>query len=160
MLDVVTVYTDGSGTAKTEEPGGFAYTIQFKDRRVERWNWKPAVTVNQMEMAAIQAALLTVKLTRHPLFLYSDSLYCVNALTQWIHSWTYNGWITATGQPVKNRKMIERTAFLLERHRKVRHVCLYHVKGHSGVWENERCDYLAGRARKEKMSNCDKEVIL
>ncbi|KAI9656475.1 MAG: hypothetical protein M1821_004682 [Bathelium mastoideum] len=41
------------------------------------------------------------------LVIATDSSYVVEGCTQWIKRWRQNGWITATGKPVKNRDLWE-----------------------------------------------------
>ena len=45
----------------------------------------------------------------------SDSKYCVNGASQWVHGWQANGWKTASKQPVKNRELWEEVIALTKK---------------------------------------------
>lgn len=38
----------------------------------------------------------------------SDSSYCINSITKWVAKWSKNNWLTANGDPVKNRDTLEK----------------------------------------------------
>src|ERR1017187_2977580 len=62
-------------------------------------------TINAMELMAINLAL------DHPntkyVTIYSDSQYCISALTVWYKNWQRNDWKTPLGEPVKNKELIQ-----------------------------------------------------
>ena len=60
----------------------------------------------------------------------TDSEYIYNAITkEWLRAWSKKGWVTANGDPVKNKDLWERVLSLLEEYDDT--VCsYYHVKGH------------------------------
>ena len=66
----------------------------------------------------------------------TDSQYVKNGITQWIHNWQRNGWVTSAGKPVKNqdlwRALYNLVSELL--------VTWHWVKGHAGNAYNEMCD--------------------
>ena len=72
--------------------------------------------------------------------LFTDSQYLKNAFTKgWLNSWKKKGWVTATGEPVKNQDLwLELDALFA-----ARKVNFHWVKGHDGDKYNERCDKLA-----------------
>lgn len=161
VLPQVDVWTDASARAPadgTRYVAGCAFVALFDGRRVERWWCREETTVNQAELLAIYGALVTVKLTRHPVKIYTDSQYACKSLNEYVHKWRRCGWVTSRGQPVLNRNLIERVMFHVERHRKVRSLRVEHVPGHAGITENERADHLAGEARKGHLSNMGHEL--
>lgn len=73
------------------------------------------------------------------LFLYSDSKYMLDGVTAFIKVWRTNGWVTTNRKPVKNIDLWQRLDGLVES----REIQWRWVKGHSGIPENERVDFLA-----------------
>ena len=156
---MVYIWTDGSASVKHKN-GGLAFVSTFNDRRIERWCGFRNATVNQMELGAVYAALLTLRPTKHPVLIRSDSTYSINALTKWFRGWRRSGWLTAAGQPVKNRELIEVILAQIEEYRKHAPINFKHVKGHSGAHENERADFLCGQARCNQLSSFKDRLIL
>jgi ribonuclease HI len=75
----------------------------------------------------------------------TDSQYCVNGATQWVHGWKANGWKTAQKQPVKNKPLWERVDKLA----RLTGATFEWVKGHNGDFGNNLADLWAtdGRTR-------------
>jgi ribonuclease HI len=72
-------------------------------------------------------------------------VYVRNGITQYMHNWKRNGWMTAARQPVKNVDLWKRLDEAVRRH----DVTWHWVKGHAGHPENERADRLAARGLRE-----------
>ncbi|KAJ7054354.1 putative ribonuclease H1 [Mycena amicta] len=56
------------------------------------------------------------QLQNNPFFMlniFTDSQYAIDCLTKWIGTWEQNGWRTSTGEPVKNRDLIEEASDLV-----------------------------------------------
>lgn len=91
-------YTDGSShKLNNNSCGGYGITT-FDDNETligcccQQFSTK--VTNNQMELMAI---LRTFEIKNEyyknePIIIYSDSAYCINALSSWIYTWCNNGW--------------------------------------------------------------------
>ena len=62
----------------------------------------------------------------------TDSEYLFNAMTKdWITSWCNKGWLTATGEPVKNKDLWEKVYYAQRRCSDAGiEVMFYHIKGH------------------------------
>lgn len=62
----------------------------------------------------------------------TDSEYIYNAINnEWYANWQRKGWLTAAGEPVKNRDMWEKAAELLSMiHATETELVVYHIKGH------------------------------
>lgn len=89
--------------------------------------------------------------TTSPLTIYSDSKYAICAITVWSKQWRQSEWCKKnTGEPVKNRDIIERAADDWEalQNDARRTVRVVHVRGHSGDPGNEAADQLAVRGAK------------
>ena len=84
------------------------------------------------EMHALKAALEFLWPRKQQAQIITDSEYLFNAMTKgWVTSWARKGWVTATGEPVKNKDLWE--AIHIERKRCVDsnvEVMFYHIKGH------------------------------
>ena len=150
----ILVYTDGSARQCSSRrdggevfPGGFGIVLLCGDRRLEQYMHVREATINQMEISAIYAALMLVNPSFH-IVVYTDSKYCINCITKWSVAWRKYGWSNVHGEPVVNRDVIEailaRMSYVVASGGSV---TFKHVRGHSGVAENERADALAHRAR-------------
>ena len=136
-----TLYTDG---ACSQTIGGFASVVvspSGKHLPVADGPFKDT-TNNQMEMMAVIAGLNFIHKRMGPrnVLVISDSKYVINGITQWIHNWKKNGWITAGGKLVKNAALWER----MEEARNLHSFTRFEwVKGHAGNHFNELADQLA-----------------
>lgn len=143
----VHIFTDGSASTR-DRSGGWGAFLVCQNYTKEISGGVFDTSIGAMELEAIRQALLRVKTRVRPLIVYSDSMYAVKALSAWWYGWSRRGWMTSSGQPVKHREIIEEIVSL----QKDRIVAYQHVKGHSGVWGNERADALATSARKAMVS--------
>lgn len=106
---------------------------------------------NQAELRAVMTTLEWIldkgkDLTK--VYIYSDSKYTVIGSNEWLDKWARNGWRTASGAEIKNKRMWMETEDLLD---KVRKQCVdgFHlewVRGHDGDTGNEAADALATKA--------------
>ena len=81
-------------------------------------------------MEALSAGLYYLGAGAEDIFLVSDSEYITNCINkEWYKNWQRKGWITAAGEPVKNRDLWERIAYMLERYGD-NELTVYHIKGH------------------------------
>lgn len=145
MDDLVELYTDGACSGNPG-PGGWGFILRHKATKKELVDSEgaPNTTNNQMELTAVIKGLEALKRDCH-VELYSDSVYVGKGMSQWMKNWKANGWKRREGRqmkPIKNEELWRRLDQLLARHE----VTFYHVKGHSGHPENERCDRLAVEA--------------
>ena len=98
-------------------------------------------TNNRMEMTAVIRALESLKRSCE-VMIYTDSVYVMKGITEWIEQWKKRNWKTAAKKPVKNVELWLRLEQAIQPH----DVKWTWVKGHSGVPENERADELATTA--------------
>lgn len=137
MIEVA-IWTDGSGT--TDAPGGWAYVALCKGVTKEQIGGALRTTNNRMELMGPIRALedLTRPCRVH---ITTDSQYVCHAFLQnWIEGWKRKQW-----RGVKNTDLWHRLLRAGDRHDITWHWC----KGHAGQPENERCDVLAGEARRD-----------
>ena len=134
----IKVYTDGACRGNPG-PGGWGVYIQLNDEEKDLYGGNPETTNNQMEMQAALEALKYLKDKNDVIELYTDSNYLRQGITEWIHKWKLNNWITAAKKPVANRDLWIEISDLNEK----MNVQWNWVKGHAGDPGNERADQLA-----------------
>jgi ribonuclease HI len=130
------IYTDGSSRGNPG-PGGWGAHINTRGKIYEIYGREQNTTNNQMEL---QAAIEALKFFKKPteIKLYTDSVYVLKGITEWIIGWKKNGWKKKSGQ-LKNINQWKELDSLNSFHT----VDWIKVKGHSGDPGNDRADYLA-----------------
>ena len=96
----------------------------------------------------ITAAIKALEALKKPCIveLYTDSSYVKNAFEKnWLKNWQNNGWKSKGRKAIANKDLWLQLLVLSQKHE----VSWHWVKGHSGDVENDRCDELAVKARKE-----------
>ena len=128
------IYTDG-GCHPNPGHGTWAYVLVDQHNYVMDSGRGDVmeVTNNQMELRACIEGLKSKELPLGTVSVYTDSRYARDGITKWIHGWRKNGFVTKTGQPVKNQEL------WLELDKLVwaKGVKFYWIKGHSGNRFNE-----------------------
>lgn len=152
---IVEVWTDGSGT--TCGPWGYAAILRAVDKNGEVHErevvgWGDEGTNN---VAELTAAIEGLRVLTRPckVEVITDSKYVMNGFvpcddqpTGRVERWQKRGWVTSMDrEPIKNRELWEELDREVRRHRSVN---WRHVKGHAKIDPNERCDKLAGQARR------------
>ena len=100
---MIKIYTDGS-CLENPGNGGWAAIIIDDGKKTKIKGSKKNTTNNQMElMAPIEALKKIPKGSNVQIF--TDSKYVKSGITEWIHNWKKNGWITANKQKVKNKDL-------------------------------------------------------
>lgn len=141
----VTIYTDGACSGNPG-PGGWGAILMCDGIQKEISGASENTTNNIMEITAVLEALKLLKFECE-VEIYSDSAYVVNAFNQgWINNWKKNNWKTASKEPVKNQELWEELYDLTKKHK----VEFIKVKGHSDNEFNNRCDFLATSAIKDR----------
>ncbi len=135
----VEIFTDGACRGNPG-PGGWGAILRFGENEKEIFGGEAATTNNKMELTAVIRALEALKQPSR-VKLYTDSLYVMKGIQEWIHSWKRNGWKTADKKDVKNKELWVELDELRKRHQ----IEWHWVKGHAGHPENERADALANR---------------
>ena len=131
---MITLYTDGAAKGNPG-PGGYGTVLIFGKHRKELTQGFRLTTNNRMELLAVIAGLEALKTNEHPVTIYSDSKYVVDAINKgWLESWVKKGF-----KGKKNVDLWQRFLPLQKRFK----LTFKWVKGHAGIPENERCDQLA-----------------
>jgi len=136
----IIIYTDGACSGNPG-PGGWGSVLLYNGHRREMSGGDEETTNNRMEMMAVIQALETLK-RPCSVKIYTDSVYVMKGMTEWIEQWKKRNWKTAAKKPVKNVELWQRLEQATSRH----DIKWQWVKGHSGVPENERADELATTA--------------
>ena len=97
-----------------------------------RSNYEHESTNQRGELLALLTALDYIYSAKQEAQVITDSEYLFNAMTKgWYNKWSLNGWVTATGEPVKNADVWREIA-----HAKAYcniasiEINFYHIKGH------------------------------
>lgn len=143
---ILRIYTDGSSLANGKVGSRAGVGVYFgpgDPRNVsERLQGEPQ-TNQRAELMAILRALEKSPLAE-PVQIISDSQYSINCVTQWAHGWKLKGWLTATGEKVKNQDIIRAVLDKMgERTRSAGATTFQWVKGHSTDVGNQAADRLA-----------------
>jgi ribonuclease HI len=171
------VYTDGSsiGNGKKDCVSGCGVYFEHNGEKISISSKKAAeickvdLTTESNNIGELMAIFLAlVKSDKNKkLTVYSDSMYCINSITNWYKNWEKNGWITSSGDPVKNKDLLIK---IIEEKLKFNQVEFLHVKGHKKepfdknskdwlTWNgNSIADYLATTSIKKE--NCIKNEKL
>jgi ribonuclease HI len=136
---ITSIYTDGACTGNPG-PGGWGVVIYFDNNAChELGGGAKQTTNNRMEMQAAIAALEFMQtLDQSGVPLFTDSEYVLKGITSWLPGWKRRGWKTSQGKPVLNQDLWE----ILDELNTPK-IEWRHVRGHSGVAGNERCDVIA-----------------
>lgn len=106
-----------------------------------------------MEILAVIKALQFVREeTTLPMIIYTDSVYTIRGITEWIWAWRKRNWKTAEGADVSNQDLWQQL-FSLANQRKNSGLEWKFVRGHSGNPGNERCDEIAVAFSKQRKPN-------
>ena len=136
---MVEIYSDGACRGNPG-PGGWGALLRTKGVEKELYGGEADTTNNRMELTAAIRALEALKRPSR-VKLYTDSLYVMKGISQWVHDWKRRGWLTADKKPVKNIDLWKELDSLAALHE----IEWHWVKGHAGHPENERADQLANK---------------
>ena len=95
-------------------------------------NYEVASTNQRGELLALLTALEYVCATKQPTQIVTDSEYLFNAVTkEWFKSWSHKGWVTAIGEPVKNKDLWQKIHYSYNKLEELDvDITFYHIKGH------------------------------
>ncbi len=136
----VVMYTDGACSGNPG-PGGWGVLLRYGRRRKELSGGEAMTTNNRMELRAVIEGLKALKRSCD-VDVFTDSLYVMRGITEWMDSWKARGWRTAAKKPVKNQDLWQ----ALDQAAQAHSIKWHWVKGHAGDAGNERADTLAREA--------------
>lgn len=141
-LNHILIYSDGACSGNPG-PGGYGAIVALPTGQViELGGGYPATTNNAMEMTAILEALLKVERLPGNVVIYTDSVYVIRGITQWVHGWAKRGWKTADGKDVANQEIWIDLQRVVQK-RGGKNIEWRFIRGHKGTPGNERCDEIA-----------------
>ena len=129
-------------------PGGYGVVLKFGKHQKELSQGFIETTNNRMELLAVIAGLEALTTNNHPVAIYSDSKYVVDAINKgWLSKWVRTGF--------KKKKNVDLWQRFLPLQKKF-DLRFHWIKGHAGHPENERCDELAVMAAEGSRLKVDK----
>jgi len=146
----IEISTDGS-CWPNPGPGGWAVIFRAEGHAKAIYGWVPHSTNIRMEMTAVIEALEHLK-RGCDIKLHTDSEFVLKGITVWINRWRNNGYKTQPfrnkpAKDVANKDLWVRLDAATQRH-KIEWVW---VRGHAVHQDNNKCDELAMKARKEQI---------
>jgi ribonuclease HI len=144
---VIEIYTDGACRGNPG-PGGWAALLQTGEREKELHGAEALTTNNRMELTAAIEGLRAINQPCE-IEVITDSEYVKNGITQWIHSWKRNNWITSAKKPVLNSDLWRELDEEVSRHK----TTWTWTKGHAAHDDNNRADELAAMAAREQRAS-------
>lgn len=146
IVSLIEIYTDGSSRGNPG-PGGYGIVLSYNGNEKEISEGFRKTTNNRMELLAVIVALESLKTTKIPVKIYSDSKYVIDAITKgWLKTW-----IQKNFKGKKNKDLWLRYDKISMKFQ----VTFEWVKGHAGNIKNERCDVLAVEASKDSNLSID-----
>jgi ribonuclease HI len=145
-MSAIIVYTDGAALGNPG-PGGYGVVMMFGNFRKELSGGFRRTTNNRMELLAVIQALKNIHNKTLPIHIYTDSKYVCDAITKkWVDKWNREQFKKAKNADLWLEYLNVSKEFNLN---------IHWVKGHSGILENERCDFLATEAAKSNPTQID-----
>lgn len=139
MKQPIIIYSDGSSRGNPG-PGGYGAILLYNHHKKEISKGYRLTTNNRMELMGIIKALETLKSNDHPIQIFTDSKYIVNAINEgWLTKWIKTGF--AGGK--KNKDLWLKYSAVAA---KFSNITVKWVKGHASNPYNNRCDELATSA--------------
>lgn len=139
MNNQLKIFTDGSCLGNPG-PGGYGVIIQSKKFTKIISAGYFMTTNNRMEIMAPIAGLNQIeKKKKINIIIITDSNYLYQGINNWIYRWKKTGWINYNKKPIKNADLWNKLYKLIQNYN-IKWKC---IKGHTGNFENEKCDKLA-----------------
>ena len=142
-MDHISIFTDGA-VEPNPGKGGYGIVMLCRGRRLELSGGFRFTTNNRMELYPVIIALQRLKNPGSSVVVYSDSQYVVGMASKGVYKTQRKQWHSRKRGPTPNVDLWKMLLPLLVKH----DVDFEWVRGHNGNAENERCDYLAGEARR------------
>ena len=106
---MIKIYTDGS-CLNNPGNGGWAAIINLNNEVKKISGSVKDTTNNKMELMAPIKALQTIE-EKQPIEIYTDSQYVRLGITDWVHKWIKNNWLTSKDL-VNSYSSIHKSLFL------------------------------------------------
>jgi len=139
----VHVYTDGSCEGNGQKVACAGLGVFFMEGHALN-TAKPVKGRATNNCGEIQAATLALRLAKSSgitkLQINTDSNYLIRAVNEWMPGWKRKGWVSFAGKDLKNQEDFQELDKELTKDIEVR---WHHVRGHQGIYGNEKADALA-----------------
>lgn len=139
-FDRIIIFTDGACSGNPGKGGWGAIVVRPNGLVKELGDYAEGTTNNRMELAATIFSLKSVADDEAGVDLYTDSVYVIRGITQWIWGWRKRQWKTAEGEDVANKDSWEALAEIVSQRTGKRAIKWHWVRGHTGVPGNVRVD--------------------
>lgn len=150
MKHLIELYVDGScsGNGEKENFGGMGIVLVKNGKPIKKYSIKDFNTTNnRTEMKAVIYAINIAKILNknnpQEIIIYSDSMYVVQTVNQWMFNWASKGWKKADNKEPENLDLVKTLYQLMQFERAIK---VKKIKGHNGHEFNEMADDLATRA--------------
>ena len=147
---MIELYVDGScsGNGEKENFGGMGIVLVKNGKPMKEYSIKDFNTTNnRTEMKAVIYAINIAKILNknnpQEIIIYSDSMYVVQTVNQWMFNWASKGWKKADNKEPENLDLVKILYQLMQFERAIK---VKKIKGHNGHEFNEMADDLATRA--------------
>lgn len=151
-FDRIIVFTDGSCIGNGKKLAKAGIGIYFPSKEFEDISeafTQTPITNQRAELYAIHKALMIIdeaNIEFGNIDIYSDSLYSIKCVTEWIKKWEINKWKGATGKVVLNQDIIRPINDVLKKYEGK--ITFKHIRSHTGETNleavyNDRADKLA-----------------
>ncbi|XP_051000253.1 ribonuclease H1 isoform X2 [Acomys russatus] len=132
---------------RPREPLGVGEEPPEPGTKHPRQNTEPATPVSRdtFSYMACKAIMQAKAQNISKLVLYTDSMFTINGITNWVRGWKRNGWRTSTGKDVINKEDFMELDELAQG----MDIQWMHIPGHSGFVGNEEADRLAREGAKQ-----------
>lgn len=150
MKENLIVFTDGACSGNPG-PGGWGAVIVYPGgKRIKELGGQgELVTNNQMELMGIIKGLAFIQDEKAPVIVYTDSVYAIRGITQWIFGWMKRGWKTAEGEDVLNKDLWRTLKTIVDKIG-AKNIQWRWLKGHSNTPGNDRVDEISVKMTQRK----------
>lgn len=153
------VFTDGACLNNGKKNATAGIGIYFPNgelKEISKKFTKEPITNQRAELGAILTAVQLIDLyglyqMYDKVVIFTDSMYSINCLTEWINKWIQNGWKNSKKNIVENQDLIKKIHKYIQKYNiKFRHVKAHTKKTNSDSYYNAIVDILASNAAKNK----------
>ncbi len=130
MTNII-IFTDGSFSRKAKTCGCGVYFPNSEIKNISVPFKLHPLTSQRTELYAIYIALYKIikNVKFDKITVYSDSMYSINSLTNWIYKWDKNEWIGTNKKSIKNIDILKKLLSILKKYG--RKIEFFHVKSHT-----------------------------
>lgn len=145
--DIISVYCDGGcrGNGRKKNIGGYGVLLEYKGHTKTLKGAVVNTTNNRMELTSCIIGLRAIKNQTLPTIVYTDSLYVIRGMNEWIESWHERYW-----QDVNNVDLWQELYALSQEFADLQ---FKKVLGHSTNTGNNKADALANQAMDNALAN-------